>query len=454
MVPKASQEVSTRRTRPVNANTHPGRPVIEAKAEERLQNSKRKPRTKSSKVTDDPHANESPEEKSARIQKAAEQIAGIEDTMEALEAQVQGGIKAKPVRPHPVGKGKKTSSQDITDDKTTCVDPEDTLLSDGETEVVGGKKKKEKAAKMLLKEAIKNAHKTDNIDSDAHAISDKKGNNAPFTTKKLSLGGLISNWANDVPAEPKSTTPSSRSNTYSASHTATTPPSSVLSTSTKTSSKAKPAHTNQKQSTITPESNDVLMVSDNSLDDCEVLEQRPAVLPRKKGKQAIKKSTTLIVPASESDSEPKQIMFSAQPGSIKHKVDDVRDFVDETASEATDDSSFLADDSQDSLLPKVTSIPAIEKGRVSHKTTSTSTIVSQSATLPPSKKLKKESSERGVFSHFTHTHRLPPVLGVLRGSLPYGAGSVQLLHTKYAHTHKRDDKLEMLKLTVEDSELK
>ncbi|KAG1854514.1 hypothetical protein F4604DRAFT_1932778 [Suillus subluteus] len=176
---------------------------------------------------------------------------------------------------------------------------------------------------------------------------------------------------------------------FSASHAATTPPSSALSTSTKSSSKAKPAHINQKQSISAPESNDVLMVSDDSLDDPEALEQRPAVLPRKKGKQAIKKST-LIVPASESDSEPEQITFSAQPGSIKCKADDVRDFVDETTSEATDDSGFSADDSQKS---KVTSIPAIEKGHLSRKTTSTSTVVSQSATPPPSKKLKKESSE-------------------------------------------------------------
>ncbi|KAG1880081.1 hypothetical protein F4604DRAFT_1679198 [Suillus subluteus] len=203
---------------------------------------------------------------------------------------------------------------------------------------------------------------------------------------------LINNWANDVPAKPKSTTSSSRSNTFSASHAATTLPSSVLSTSSKTSSKAKPAHINQKQSISTPESNDVLMLSDDSLDDPEALEQRPAVLPRKKGKQAIKKST-LIVPASKSDPEPEQITFSAQPGSIKRKADDVRDFVDETASEATDDSDFLADDPQESLLSEVTSIPAIEKGRVSCKTTSTSTVVSQSATPPPSKKLKKESSE-------------------------------------------------------------
>ncbi|KAG2144387.1 uncharacterized protein EDB93DRAFT_1251628 [Suillus bovinus] len=130
----------------------------------------------------------------------------------------------------------------------------------------------------------------------------------------------------------------------------------------------------------------------DSLDDPEALEQRPAVLPRKKGKQAIKKST-LIVPTSESDSEPEQITFSAQPGSIKCKADDDGDFVDETMSEATDDTDFSADDLQESLLPKIRSIPAIEKGHVSRKTTSTSTIVSQSATPPPSKKLKKESSE-------------------------------------------------------------
>ncbi|KAG1809451.1 hypothetical protein EV424DRAFT_1350016 [Suillus variegatus] len=299
--------------------------------------------------------------------------------MEALEAQVRGGIKAKPVCPRPVGKGKKISSPDITDDKTTCVDPEDTLLSDGETEVVGGKKKKKKTAKMLLKEAIKNACKTDHINSDAHALSDKKGNNTPlFTTKKLSLGSLINNWANDVPAEPRSTTPSSTSNNFSSSHAASTLPSSVLSTSTKASTKAKPVYINQKQSISTPESNNVLMVSNDSLDDPEALEQCPAVLPRKFWKEAIKKST-LIIPASESDSELEQIMFSAQPGSIKCKADDIRDFFDETVSEA-------ADDSQESLLPKVTSIPAIEKGH-------TSTVVSQSTTPPPSKKLKKGSSE-------------------------------------------------------------
>jgi hypothetical protein len=72
MAPKPSQEVSTRRTHPVNANAHPGRPVLEAEAEERLQNTKRKPRTKNSKVTDDPYTNESPEQTSARIQKAAQ----------------------------------------------------------------------------------------------------------------------------------------------------------------------------------------------------------------------------------------------------------------------------------------------------------------------------------------------------------------------------------------------
>ncbi|KAG2114054.1 hypothetical protein BD769DRAFT_1391499 [Suillus cothurnatus] len=341
-----------------------------AEAEEQLQNTKRKPRTKNSKVTDNPYANESPEQSSARIQKAAQQIAGIEDDMVALEAEVQG------------------------DGQTTCVDAEDTLLSDGEAEVVGGKKKKEKAAKMLLKEAIKNAHKTDNVDSDACALNDKKDNKAPLsTTKKLSLGGLINDWANNVPAEL-------RSNTFSASHAATTPPSSVVTTSIKTSSKAKPAHINQKKSISAPESNNVLMVSDDSLDDPEALEQCPAVLPRKKGKQAIKfkdsvqfQKSTLIVPANESDSEPEQITFSAQPGSIKHKANDDGDFVDETASEAIDDTDFSADDLQESLLPKVRSIPAIEKGHVSCKTTSTSTIVSQSATPPPSKKLKKESSE-------------------------------------------------------------
>jgi hypothetical protein len=80
--------------------------------------------------------------------------------------------------------------------------------------------------------------------------------------------------------------------------------------------------------------------------------------------------STLIVPTSKSDSEPEQITFSAQLGSIKCKADDDGDFVDETASEATDDTDFSADDLQESLLPKVRSIPTIKKGCVSRKTTS------------------------------------------------------------------------------------
>jgi hypothetical protein len=72
--------------------------VLEADAEERLQNTKRKPRTKKSKAANDQHASESPEEKSARIQKAAERIARIEDDMATLEAKVLK-TKPKPVRP-------------------------------------------------------------------------------------------------------------------------------------------------------------------------------------------------------------------------------------------------------------------------------------------------------------------------------------------------------------------
>lgn len=60
------------RTCPSNANAHPGRPVLEAEAEERLQNAKGKPRTKTSKVANTPYANESPEERNAHIQKVAE----------------------------------------------------------------------------------------------------------------------------------------------------------------------------------------------------------------------------------------------------------------------------------------------------------------------------------------------------------------------------------------------
>ncbi|KAG1888166.1 hypothetical protein F4604DRAFT_1916096 [Suillus subluteus] len=367
--PKASQEVSTCRTRPSNADAHPGRPVLEAEAEERLQNAQRKPRTKKSKVANDPHANESPEEKSARIQKAAERIAGIEDDMVTLEAKALGN-KPKPVCPRPRAKGKsqQVSTKDAASDTPTVNDgPEDMLLSAGEADGVAeksGKKQTVEKTKTLLKEAIRNTRnseiKTDsnnNSDIDTHAISDKKGNNAAFsTTKKLSLGSYIKNWANDVleKAYLKSNTLSSRSESH-----APTPPQSILSaatTSTSTSSKATSASIN-KEKAIKPdihESDDVLMVSDvDSLDDRpDGLEQRPAALCWK-GKKAVRKSTTIIVPASESDSEPEQMTYVTESGGVKRKAasDDVQDFVDETASEAsseaTDNSDILIDDSHE-----------------------------------------------------------------------------------------------------------
>ncbi|KAG0697061.1 hypothetical protein DFH29DRAFT_1004034 [Suillus ampliporus] len=390
MAPEASQEVSMHRTRPSNANAHPGRPVLEAKAEERLQNAKRKPRTKKSKVANDPHANESPEEKSARIQKATEPIAGIEDDMVTLEAKALGN-KPKPVHPRPRAKGKsqQVPTKDAASNMPTVDDgPEDMLLSAGEADVVAekpGKKTAEKT-KMLLKEAIRNTRNSDiktdiNNNSDINTrVSDKKGNNAALsTTKKLSLGGYIKNWANDVPekAYPKSNTLSSRSE----SHTPT-PPQSILSaatTSTSTSSKATSASINKEKATKPDihESDDVLMVSDvDSLDDRpDGLEQRPAAL-RWEGKKVVRKPTTIIVPTSESDSEPEQMTYVTESGGVKWKAasDDVEDF------EMT------------GFMPEVTAIPTTKKKEYApHKTTSVHYL--QNATPPPPKKLKKESSE-------------------------------------------------------------
>ncbi|KAG1866910.1 hypothetical protein F4604DRAFT_1927890 [Suillus subluteus] len=369
MPPKASQ-VSMHWTRPSNANAHPGRPILEAEAEEQLQNAKRKP--------------------------------WIEDGMEALEAKGRES-NTKPIRPcpRPTGKGNKVSIKDTAS--------EDALLSDSEIDEVAGKSgKTKKQQKMtLLKEAIRNAHsgsKADDIDAlGAHAISNNKGNN------------VVLLWANDVSqqAHPKSNTSSSKSDTYCASQAASTPPSSVLSTtSTNTSSQIKSAAIDKKQPTklnIFPKStDDVLMVSDDSLDGSDVLEWQP-VAPQKKVRQAVRKST-VIVPASESDSELEQATYFAESSGVKHKANDVTDFVDETASEATDDSDVLIDDLQEmtSLLSE-TIIDSESKQYAPHKTTSVcvsfisrvtdsarifeaSSIVSQSATPPPSKKLKKERS--------------------------------------------------------------
>jgi hypothetical protein len=193
MPPKASQEVSMCQTHPLNANTYPGRPILEAEAEEQLQNAKRKPHTKTSKVANDPYANESPEDKGAQIQKAAEQIAGIEDGMETLKAKVRE-TKPKPIHSHlhPTGKGNKVSIKGtasgmsfisrIMIDIDTYL--EDMVLSDSEIDEVAGKSSKTKMQEKmtLVKEAIRNAcsgSKADNIDaSGACAITNNKGNNA------------------------------------------------------------------------------------------------------------------------------------------------------------------------------------------------------------------------------------------------------------------------------------
>ncbi|KAG1750516.1 uncharacterized protein EDB91DRAFT_1078536 [Suillus paluster] len=321
--------------------------------------------------------------------------------MVTLEVKVLGN-KPKPVRPHPHAKGKsqQVPTKDAASDTPTVDDgPEDMLLSAGEADVVAekpGKKQTAEKMKTLLKEAIRNAWNSDtktdsNNNSDIDTpVSDKKGNNAALsTTKKLLLGGYLKNWANDVPekAYPKSNTLSSRSE----SHTPT-PPQSILSaatTSTSTSSKATSVRINKEKATKPDihESDDVLM--------------HPAAL-RWKGEKVVRKPTTIIVPASESDSKPEQMTYVTESGSVKWKAasDDVEDFVDETASEAsseaTDNSDILIEDSQEmtGFMPEVTTIPTTKKKEYApHKTTSVSTIVSQNAAPPPPKKLKKESSE-------------------------------------------------------------
>jgi hypothetical protein len=211
------------------------------------------------------------------------------------------------------------------------------------------------------------------------------------TTKKLSLGGHIKNWASNVPEHK---TPSSKSESRSATSHAPTPPPSLLSTattpsllstatSTSTSSKTTPAGINKETATKLDirESDDVLMVSDvDSLDD------HPDGL-RKKGKKLVRvsrcvsssiqsasylefqKSTTTIVPPSESDSEPEQTTHFTKSGGMKRKADDFQEYVDETASEAMDYSVMVMDDSQEmTVMPKV--VATDKKEYAPRKTTS------------------------------------------------------------------------------------
>ena len=86
------------RTHTSNATAHPVRLVLEAEAQERQENLKRKPRTKSTKAAHDPFVNETPEQKKARIQETVEYVAGIEANMEAHEAKLRSS-KPEPVRP-------------------------------------------------------------------------------------------------------------------------------------------------------------------------------------------------------------------------------------------------------------------------------------------------------------------------------------------------------------------
>lgn len=178
---------TTRRTRPSNASTRPGKVVLEAQV---------KRHSKAQKAADDLALKEAKEAKEALFKKGLERLAHIETEMEKKQGEVLTK-KATPVRPKPrARKVMKTAvvehgdhqGDSMLDDlpeaneidnhqKTPTED-----MDDGPATTGKGKKKvvgKKGGAKMLIRDAISNVQKKHNEESSSNVEGDSINNKVP-----------------------------------------------------------------------------------------------------------------------------------------------------------------------------------------------------------------------------------------------------------------------------------
>ncbi|KAG1864366.1 hypothetical protein F4604DRAFT_1928806 [Suillus subluteus] len=277
-----------RRTRPSNATTRPGQIVLDAQA---------KRRTKAQKNADNLALKEA---KEAQIQKGLEHMAGLQNEMEQAQEELLTK-KVVPVRPKPRARKVTKPVVENGDDHTDSLMDADEAAShqeaveDMEDEAAGAKKKRamKKGGKPLIRDAISNMQSKMNKalskvegDKAATRVSDGKDTVTPHinaSTKKLALGGRVTNWISKV--KPETTERTSRPSVDTIPTRA--PPTSIFSQGT-ASTTATSAQIPIRKPVAPTQIPDAEALIGNFADDIDDTLEREATIAQGKGKSKSK----------------------------------------------------------------------------------------------------------------------------------------------------------------------
>ncbi|KAG2149551.1 hypothetical protein BD769DRAFT_1381341 [Suillus cothurnatus] len=246
---------TARRTRAKNADAHPGQVVL---------NATRKRRTKAEIAADNKRLKEDLKTKELAALQGIERLANIQAEMEQAQAS-EVVRKPKPVRPHLVaakvtsssqpqpaaavqggGHGDQREGQEKQDQLMENVGEDDMNVEafEGVSKLKPGKKSLRDAVNARLKSMNSKAAELARVD-----LADRKGNSLPMSTVKSSYSGRIKAWASDVPSPSSCSSENGGSRRLISVSKASVPPSTIFSHSvttatsnvTSVSSKAIPA---------------------------------------------------------------------------------------------------------------------------------------------------------------------------------------------------------------------
>ncbi|KAH7905577.1 hypothetical protein BJ138DRAFT_1105871 [Hygrophoropsis aurantiaca] len=403
--------ISPRRTRPGNATAHPGQPVLDIM---------QKRRTRSQKIADERMTQDTVDAKEAAAQRGFQRIAELEMAMEEAQKNLQA-LKAKPVRPKPRPKGKKTADVGRAEDEMEIDDElPDKLVGDAEKggsqqldvnatsagEHAGMAMKKPKWS--LMKAGVSNARKNitakalTDINADVNASkarADGKVNSV--TNKKFAKGGAVKDWRSKVHDAAHLDVDATLGGSTS---TPTHPPPSTLFSQVSTVTQAT---TSNSRTLDVPED----ALAGGFADSEDDSKERAAALNAKKGKP-IKAKLRIIEPAEDDgvDMEleapltpliPKLHIRVPSTG-LKRKVSKIIPETEGEASESDDSEVKIIDDMEidsevDTAQIKMQKINApvkkapTEASKMPRTTATTSVGVSDGTrTAPASKKVKTE----------------------------------------------------------------
>ncbi|KAG1806709.1 uncharacterized protein HD556DRAFT_1303115 [Suillus plorans] len=338
------------RTRPQNANKHPGLPDLPAKGHQR--------RTKAQIAEDNRILKESREVQEQAALEGLQRLAAMQKEMEKAE-ELTVVNKPKPVKPRarPVVKRTAPDKKLLTtgnadesgQDNSGHVQDDSSHVQEEMSE----KSKTQKRGKISLKDAINNARDLiamPGIRSQEPRVEDKKGKlSAKSTNLKFSLAGHVNGWVSDV-------TPDERSKASSASKSCTTaspfslahgPPStqvtSVSGVNTKSSRQPKVSSNLATTNKPVPE---VLVggFADDTLDDSQ--ERLETIASKTKEKKSFIKITTnmrtddaTMGSKGQSDLNVPMDVEASMPSDIEADFEDdgLTDFEDNDPMDAEDD---------------------------------------------------------------------------------------------------------------------